>query len=104
VARPIVDTKSEELVKMEKVISARGGSDIAKRSLQTVSQVFQHDIVKSNLATVIDASAILKPTQRTYCERVEAAELPMLLIKIEAKQGASTTRLSVKPMALTQKS
>jgi integrase len=104
-ARPIVDVESKELVKMAKAIESRGASDIAKRSLQTVSQVFKHAIAhgkaKSNPATAFNASAILKPTQRTNYARLDATELPMLLRKIEAYQGTPTTRLAVKLMALT---
>jgi len=103
--RPIVDIEAPELVKMAKAIETRGATDIAKRSLQTVAQVFRHAIAhgkaRRNPATDIKITDILKPTQSTNYARVDARELPLLLRKIEAYQGTPTTRLAVKLMALT---
>ncbi|MHB8949831.1 MAG: tyrosine-type recombinase/integrase [Rhodoferax sp.] len=104
-AVPITDIEAPELVKMAKAIEARGAADIAKRSLQTVAQVFRyavaHGKAKRNPATDIKPVDILKPTRKTNYARVDANELPLLLRKIEAYQGTPTTRLAVKLMALT---
>lgn len=103
--RPIADIEAPELVKMAKAIEARGAGDIAKRSLQTVAQVFRYAIAhgkaKRNPATDVKPVDILKPTRKTNYARVDATELPLLLRKIEAYQGTPTTRLAVKLMALT---
>ena len=68
-ARPIADIEAPELVKMAKAIETRGAADLAKRSLQTVAQVFRHAIAHGkagrNPATDIKTTDILKPTQRT---------------------------------------
>ena len=104
-ARPIVYIEAPELVKMAKAIETRGATDIAKRSLQTVAQVFRHAIAhgkaRRNPATDIKITDILKPTQSSNYARVDVRELPLLLRKIEAYKGTPTTRLAVKLMALT---
>ena len=104
-ARPIADIEAPELVKMAKAIETRGAADLAKRSLQTVAQVFRHAIAHGkagrNPATDIKTTDILKPTQRTNYARVDAPELPLLMRKIDAYQGTPTTRLAVKLLALT---
>jgi integrase len=104
-ARPMIDIEALELVKMAKGIEARGAADIAKRSLQTVAQIFRHAIAhgkaKRNPASDIKAGDILKPTLKTNYARVDATELPLLRRKIEASPGTPPTRLAVKLLALT---
>lgn len=105
--RPIAEITAPELVLMVKAIEARGALDIAKRSLQTCSQIFRYAIAHGiggavrNPATDIRPSDVIRPRTRQNFARVDAAELPALFRKIEAYSGAPQTRLAMKLMALT---
>jgi integrase len=103
--RPVADVSAPELVHMVKGIAARGALDIAKRALQTTSQVFRYaianDMSKSNPATHIKPADILPSRKKENYARIDAKELPELLRSMEAYQGSSITRLAMKLMALT---
>lgn len=104
-ARPVAQIEAPELVAMLKSIEKRGVSDVAKRALQTSSQVFRyaiaHGLAKRNPATDIKPTDILAPRESKNLARIDAKELPDLLRKIEGYQGTPTTRLAMKIMALT---
>ena len=104
-ARPISAIEAPELVSMLKAIAARGVLDLAKRALQTSSQVFRyaiaHGLAIRNPATDIRPSDVLPSRKKTNLARIEGRELPDLLRHIEAYQGSPTTRLAIKLMALT---
>jgi integrase len=103
--RPVSDVSAPELVHMVKAIASRGALDIAKRALQTTSQVFRYaianDMSKSNPATHIKPADILPSRKKENYARIDAKELPELLRSIEAYQGSSITRLAMQLMALT---
>ena len=103
--RPVSDIQAPELVAMVKVIAARGALDIAKRALQTSSQVFRyaiaHGLAQRNPATDIKPADILASRKAGNYARLDAKELPELLRHLEAYQGAPVTRLAMKLMALT---
>lgn len=104
-ARPIDAVEAPELVAMVKAIAARGALDIAKRALQTTSQVFRyaiaHGLATRNPATDIKPSDILPARKKTNYARLSAKELPELLRHMEGYQGSAVTRLAMKLMALT---
>ena len=104
-ARPVSDIQAPELVAMLKAIEARGVSDLAKRALQTSSQVFRyaiaHGLAKRNPATDIKPGDVLASRQKQNLARIDGKELPELLRHIDAYQGAVTTRLAMKLMAMT---
>jgi integrase len=104
-ARPVSDIQTLELVAMTKKIADRGALDIAKRSFQTCSQIFRyaiaHGLATRNPAADIRPCDILVSRQKSNHARIDANELPELLRHIEAYQGAATTRLAMKLMALT---
>ena len=104
-ARPIADIEAPELVALVKKIEERGALDLAKRALQTSGQIFRYAIAhgkaKRNPATDIKPADVLKPRQKTNYSRIDAAQLPGLLRKVEAYQGTPATRLAMKLMALT---
>lgn len=104
-SRPVSEIQAPELVAMLKAIEARGVSDLAKRALQTSSQVFRyaiaHGLAKRNPATDIKPGDVLASRQKTNLARIDSKELPDLLRHIEGYQGAATTRLAMKLMALT---
>ena len=103
--RPISEVQAPELVAMLKGIEARGVSDLAKRALQTSSQVFRyaiaHGLAKRNPATDIKPADVLASRQKQNLVRIESRELPELLRHIDAYRGTATTRLAMKLMAMT---
>lgn len=81
----------------------RGATDVARRALQTTNQIFRYGlalgVVRQNPAAAFRAGDVLpqKPTE-TF-PRLDKAELPELLRKIEFYSGAPITRLAMKMMA-----
>lgn len=104
-ARPIAEIQAPELVAMVKEIEKRGVSDLAKRALQSVSQVFRyavaHGYVTRNPATEFRPSDVLRPMRKMNLARIDTKDLPDLLRAIEVYQGTQVTRLALKLMALT---
>ena len=104
-SRPVSEIQAPELVTMLKAIEARGVNDLAKRALQTSSQVFRYAIAHGqatrNPATDIKPSDVLASRQKQNLARIDGKELPGLLRHIEAYQGAAITRLAMKLMAMT---
>lgn len=104
-SRPVSEIQAPELVTMLKAIEARGVNDLAKRALQTSSQVFRYAIAHGqatrNPATDIKPSDVLASRQKQNLARIDGKELPELLRHIEAYQGAAITRLAMKLMAMT---
>jgi integrase len=104
-ARPVGEIEAPELVRMAKAIEARGALDIAKRALQTCSQIFRyaiaHGLASRNPATDIKPGDVLKSRKKENYARLDAKELPELLRRIEAYQGSAITRLAVKLLAMT---
>lgn len=103
--RPVAEIQAPELVAMVKAIEGRGVNDLAKRALQTSSQVFRYAIAHGkatrNPAADIKASDVLAPRQKQHLARVDGKELPFLLRRIDAYQGTAVTRMAMKLMALT---
>lgn len=104
-ARPIAEIEAPELVRMVKLIEARGALDIAKRALQTTGQVFRyaiaHGLATRNPAADIRPGDVIQSRTKTNYARIDAKELPALMRRIEVYQGSSTTRLAMKLMAMT---
>lgn len=104
-SRPIAEIEAPELVAMMKTIERRGALDIAKRALQTTSQIFRyaiaHGLATRNPAADIRPSDVLATRKKENYARVDAKELPALLRKIEMYQGAPTTRAAIKLMTMT---
>ena len=103
--RPIAAIEAPELVAIAKTIERRGAVDIAKRALQTTSQVFRYAVAHGkatrNPAADIKPADVLRARVKANYARLDATEFPALLRKIEAYQGTPTTRLATKLMALT---
>lgn len=103
--RPIDQIEAPELVKMAKAIQDRGALDIAKRALQTTSQVFRyaiaHGLATRNPVADFKPADVLAARPKSNYPRVDAKELPKLLRSIDAYQGTPATRLAMKLMALT---
>jgi integrase len=86
-------------------IERRGAADIAKRVLQTCSQVMRyavaHNLVAHNPVGEIKPSDVLKPSKRRNYPRVGVGELPNLLHAIDGYVGGEHTRLALQLMSLT---
>ncbi len=103
--RPIKQITAPEIVKMVKAVEERGAREIAKRVLETTSQIFQYAIAHGhatrNPAADVKPRSILKPRKKENYARVDAKELPVLLRTIEAYGGKNLTRLAMKLLAMT---
>ena len=103
--RPLTDITAPLLLMMAKRIESRGALDIAKRSLQTCSQIMRyavaHGIAERNPAADIKASEALRPTKTKNNARIEARELPELMRKINGYQGHPLTRIALQLLAHT---
>lgn len=103
--RPVSEIEAPDLVRMAKAIEARGAVDIAKRALQTCSQIFRyaiaHGLASRNPATEIRPSDVLRSRKKENYARVEGRELPELMRHIEAYHGSAVTRLALKLLAMT---
>jgi integrase len=104
-ARPVSAIQAPELVTMMKAIASRDVNDLAKRALQTSSQVFRYAIAHGqatrNPATDIRPSDVLASIQKQNLARIDGKELPQLLRHIDGYKGAAMTRLAMKLMAMT---
>jgi len=88
-----------------KAIEARGALDIAKKALQTCSQIMRYavanDLAERNpVADVRPSDILIARKKRNYC-RVTAKELPDLLRAIDSYVGSEHTALAIKLMTLT---
>ena len=88
-----------------KRIEARGAMDIAKRQLQRCSQIMRfavaHDYAERNPVSDVNPSDILKTVKKQNYARIDAKELPELLLAIDGYHGQEHTRLALLLMALT---
>lgn len=105
---PIAKITAYEIVDAIKVISKRGALDIAKRSHQTISQIFRYAIahgkeshVTRNPAGEIKPSDILETRAQVNYARVDVEELPKLLRAIDHCASTPLTRFAIKLIALT---
>ena len=104
-SKPVADVTAPQLLALAKKIEARGAVDIAKRAYQVSGQVLRyavaHGVIERNPAKDVRPSDALKPRTKTNFARVDARELPELMRKIMAYDGAVYTRFAMQLMALT---
>lgn len=105
---PIASIEAPHVADAMRAIAERGALDIAKRSHQTIGQIFRYAIandksgtVKRNPANDIKPSDIIKPRQKENYARVSIQELPALLRAIDNSEARPMTRIAIKLMALT---
>jgi integrase len=95
----------QQICELVLAIEARGAQDVARRALQTVSQVFRWGIprgrAQQNPAAAYKPTDILKPMRRENFARIEISELPELLKKIHYYDGSPVTRLALQLMTMT---
>lgn len=107
-SRPINDITAYEIVDTIKAIAARGALDIAKRSHQTIGQVFRHAIAHGkeshttrNPASEVKPSDIIETRAQVNYARVGVDELPKLLRAIDNSASTPVTRFAIRLIALT---
>jgi len=86
-------------------IEGRGARDVAKRTHETTGQIFRFAIARGiacrNPAADFKPSDILVDAKGENFSRVDARDLPELLLKMESYEGDALTRLAMKLMAYT---
>ena len=102
--RPIDEIQAPEIVAVICEIEKRGASDVARRAHQMTSQIFRygiaHGLAKQNPASMFRPGDVLRHVEPVNFPRLDKAELPDLLKKIEYYPGSPVTRLAMKLMAL----
>ncbi|WP_128001089.1 tyrosine-type recombinase/integrase [Piscinibacter defluvii] len=103
--KPVSEITAPQLVAMAKRIESRGALDIARRALQTCSQVLRyavaHGLAERNPAADIRPADVLTSRRRENYARIEPKELPELLRKMAVYEGSPYTRLALQLIALT---
>ena len=86
-------------------VEKRDARDVAKRIHETTSQIFRfaiaRDVATRNPAADFKPRDILAEAQTENRARVDANELPELLVKIDDYNGDAITRLAMKLMTYT---
>lgn len=84
-------------------IEARGARDVAKRAHETIGQIFRYAIANGlatrNPAADFKPRDVLKPTEEENFARVEAKDLPALLLKMWEYEGDILTIYALQLMA-----
>jgi integrase len=101
----IDDVVAADVRELMLAIERRGARDVAKRAHETTGQIFRyaiaHGIASRNPAADFKPSDILAETKEENFARVDAKELPELLLKMESYDGDALTRLAMRLMAYT---
>jgi integrase len=94
-----------DIRKLMLTIEGRGARDVAKRAHEMTGQVFRyaiaHDIADRNPAADFKPRDILAEAKEENFARVDAKDLPELLLKMESYDGDALTRLAMRLMAYT---
>lgn len=102
---PVGDLTAARFRDCVKAVEARGALDIAKRLLQTCSQVMRwavaNDLAERNPVADVRPSDILPSRKKRNYSRLDAKDLPQLLHDMDAYTGGEHTRLALQLMALT---
>ncbi len=103
--RPIADIKALEIIRTVKSVEDRNKTDMAKRVLEHINQIFSfaiaHGFRESNPVAGVKPSVFLKSHKVTNFARIDQKKLPDLLKDIDIYCGTQVTRLAMKLMALT---
>ena len=107
---PMTSIDAMHIADIMRAISARGALDLAKRSKNTISQVFRYAMandtrainrVSRNPAIDFMPSDIIQPRKAKNHARVSIKELPALLRAIDTSETRAMTRIAIKLMAYT---
>lgn len=104
-ARPVDELTAPAFVRLAKSIETRGAADIARRVLQTCGQVMRyavaHGLAERNPVADVKPGDVLRARRQENYARIQLAEVPELLRRIDAYQGSPYTRLAMRLMLLT---
>jgi integrase len=102
---PISQIDAPTIVAVIKKIESRGVSELARRGLGNIGQIYRHanihGMTTNNPTVNMKPSDILKAVASTNYARIEESELPALLRKIDLYQGTPMTRMAMLLMAHT---
>lgn len=103
---PIDQLKKADLTKIvSRIQDDRDAEDLARRLLQKIKQIFRHatgkGYVENDPIAGTQPSDFLRSHKVKNFARIEPAQLPELLKKIEIYRGSPLTRLATKLMTLT---
>lgn len=102
---PLTELTAGRFKDLVQQIEKRGAADIAKRTLQTCKQIMRyavtHDYLPSNPAADIQPRDILPKRKKRNYPRVSPSELPELLRRIDAYEGAEVTVLAMRFLTYT---
>lgn len=103
--KPIDTITARDVVALLKKIEERGVIDLAHKALGKISQIFRyavaHEKAPRNPAADIKPADVLKPKKKRNMARIDARELPALLVAIDDYDGKPLTRLALRIMTLT---
>ena len=103
--KPINEVTAADVRQLMISVEKRDARDVAKRIHETTSQIFRfaiaRDIAARNPAADFKPRDILAEAQTENRARVDAKELPELLVKIDEYNGDAITRLAMKLMTYT---
>ncbi|HVZ45484.1 MAG TPA: tyrosine-type recombinase/integrase [Ramlibacter sp.] len=103
--KPVSQIEPKDVVRVMDLVQGRGATDIARRVRNTCSQIFRYAVTKGlcsrNPAADFKPSDVLPQRKAENHARIDEADLPELLRKIEAYEGSQLTRLAMKLLALT---
>jgi integrase len=102
---PISKIDTPTVVSIAKKIEARGASELARRAIGNVAQVYRfanvHGITTHNPTLNLKPADVLKSVPTTNYARIEEHELPGLLRKIDVYKGTHVTRIAIQLLAHT---
>jgi hypothetical protein len=101
--KPINAVTAADVRQLMIAVEKRDARDVAKRIHETTSQIFRfaiaRDIASRSPAADFKPRDILAEAQTENRARVDARDLPELLVKIDEYNGDAITRLAIKLMA-----
>ena len=101
----IDDVNAADIRTLMIAIEGRGARDVAKRAHETTGQIFRyaiaHGLASRNPATDFKPSDILAAGSSENFARVDARELPALLVRMQGYEGDALTRLAMRLLAYT---
>ncbi len=96
---------ADDIRSLMMAIEGRGARDVSKRAHETTGQIFRyaiaHGLASRNAAADFKPSDILAEAPSENFARVDAKELPTLLIRMQGYEGDALTRLAMRLLAYT---
>lgn len=101
--RPIAEIEPLEILDALQKVEGRDATDLARRLLQTCTQIFRYAIVTQRVKynPAADLRGALKPHKGENYPRIEAKEVQAFLKKLEDVGTSDQNRLAIRLMMLT---